>query len=76
MRGLYEVLAHLEDGGSLDSFWSGKIAASHFPVIQELESRGLLKPARILPLFLSRKGASERLDRARSGLSPIDMINA
>jgi len=76
LRGLYEVLAHLEDGGSLDPFWSGKIAASHFPVIQELESRGLLKPARILPLFLSRKGASERLDRARSGLSPIDMINA
>lgn len=76
LRGLFEILAHLEDGGSLDPFWSGKIAASHFPVIQELESRGLLKPARILPLFLSRKGAAERLDKARSGLSPIDMINA
>jgi hypothetical protein len=46
------------------------------PVIQELESRGLLKPARVLPRFLSDNGAPERLDKARSGLSPIDMINA
>jgi uncharacterized protein (TIGR02421 family) len=76
LRGLLEILAHLEGGGSLDPFWMGKIAASHFPVIQELESRGLLKPARVLPRFLSDNGAPERLDKARSGLSPIDMINA
>lgn len=76
LRGLLEILAHLEGGGSLDPFWIGKIAASHFPVIQELESRGLLKPARVLPRFLSANGAPERLDKARSGLSPIDMVNA
>lgn len=76
LRGLLEILAHLEGGGSLDPFWIGKIAASHFPVIQELEGRGLLKPARFLPRFLSGNGAPERLDKARSGLSPIDMVNA
>lgn len=76
LRGLLEILAHLEGGGSLDPFWMGKIAASHFPVIQELEGRGLLKPARFLPRFLSGTGARERLDKARSGLSPIDMVNA
>ncbi len=76
LRGLLEVLAHIEGGGSLDPFWTGKIAASHVPVIQELESRGLLKPARILPQFLSREGAAERLGKACSGLSPIDMITA
>jgi len=76
LRGLLEVLAHIEGGGSLDPFWTGKIAASHFPVIQELESRGLLKPARVLPRFLSHKGAAERLDKVCSGLSPIDMITA
>lgn len=76
LRGLLEILAHLEDGGSLDQFWTGKIAASHFPVIQELESRGLLKPARVLPRFLSASGAPGRLDKARAGLSPIDMVKA
>lgn len=76
LRGLLEILAHLEDGGSLDPFWTGKIAASHFPVIQELESRGLLKPARVLPRFLSASGAPGRLDKARAGLSPIDMVKA
>jgi hypothetical protein len=54
----------------------GKVAASHFPVIEELGSRGLLKPPRIVPRFLSRKGASERLEKARAGLAPIDMVNS
>lgn len=76
LRGLREILAHLEGGGSLDPFWMGKVAATHFPVIQELESRGLLKPATVVPRFLSGNGAPERLDKARSGLSPIDMVNA
>jgi uncharacterized protein (TIGR02421 family) len=76
LRGLLEILAHLEGGGSLDPFWMGKVAASHFPVIEELGSRGLLKPPRIVPRFLSRKGASERLEKARAGLAPIDMVNS
>lgn len=76
LRGLLEIIAHLESGGLLDPFWMGKIATTHFPVIQELESRGLLKRPRSLPLFLSRKGADERLDKVRAGVSPLDMINA
>lgn len=76
LRGLLEILAHLEGGGSLDPFWMGKVAASHFPVMQELGGRGLLKSPRILPRFLTHKGAPERLEKARAGLSPLDMINA
>lgn len=76
LRGLLEILAHLEGGGNLDPFWMGKVAASHFPIMEELGSRGLLKAPRILPRFLSHKGASERLEKARAGLAPIDMVNA
>lgn len=76
LRGLLEILAHLEGGGKLDPFWMGKVAASHFPIMVELGSRGLLKAPRILPRFLSHKGASERLEKARAGLAPIDLVNA
>jgi hypothetical protein len=41
-----------------------------------LSTRGLLKPARIEPQFLSMKGAEARLDRLRAGLTPIDLIQA
>ena len=76
LRGLLEILAHLEAGGSLDPFWLGKIATGHFAVMQELSTRGLLKPMRIEPQFLSTKGAQERLGRLRTGLTPIDLLEA
>lgn len=74
LRGLLEVLAHLRAGGALDPFWMGKIAASHFGIIQELSTRGLLKAPQTVPAFLAHEGAEMRLKAARAGLSPTDMI--
>lgn len=73
LRGLLEVLAHLRAGGSLDPFWMGKIAASHFGVMQELGTRGLLKAPRLLPRFLSHPRAAERLKAAYAGITPLEM---
>jgi uncharacterized protein (TIGR02421 family) len=74
LRGLLEVLKHLGNGGALDPFWMGKIAASHFGAMQELNSRGLLRAPGIRPVFLSHPQAQKRLEKARSGLLPIEMI--
>lgn len=74
LRGLFQVLDHLEEGGSLDPFWIGKISASHFGVMQELNARGLLKGPQVRPAFLSYAGAGARLEKAQHGLSPIDLI--
>lgn len=76
LRGLLEILTHLGAGGTLEPFWLGKIAAGHFSIMQELSTRGLLKPARLAPQFLSVKGADARLDRLRAGLTPIDLLQA
>lgn len=73
LRGLLEVLSHLQAGGSLDPFWMGKIAAAHFGVMQELSTRGLLKAPRLLPQFLLAPQAAERLKSARAGITPIQM---
>lgn len=74
LRGLLDVLEHLGNGGALDPFWMGKIAASHFGVMQELNSRGLLRAPEIMPAFLSHPQAQKRLEKARSGLLPVEMI--
>ena len=76
LRGLLELLSHLRGGGSLDPFWMGKVSASHFGIMQELILRGLLKPPQLRPAFLSQSQAETRLARARSGLSPIEMIGS
>lgn len=76
LRGLFELLDHLSTGGSLDPFWLGKIASTHFSIIQELSTRGLLKAPRLLPQFLEMPGADQRLARLRNGLSPLDLIAA
>lgn len=73
LRGLLEVLAHLRAGGSLDPFWMGKISATHFGVMQELNTRGLLKAPRLLPQFLSHPQADKRLKAAYAGITPLEM---
>lgn len=73
LRGLNEVLQHLRKGGALDPFWMGKISAAHFPVMQELSLRGLLRPPGIRPAFLQLARANEGLEKIRSGLSIAEM---
>jgi uncharacterized protein (TIGR02421 family) len=74
LRGLLEILNHLRCGGSLDPFWMGKIAATHFSVMQEMSARGLLKAPQLMPAFLTHPQAEQRLAAARSGLSPLQML--
>ncbi|WDZ80120.1 flavohemoglobin expression-modulating QEGLA motif protein (plasmid) [Ensifer adhaerens] len=74
LRGLLELLDHLADGGSLEPFWMGKIAASHFGAIQELNLRGLLGAAAVRPIFLDDVKARDRLQRAQRGMTPLDMV--
>lgn len=76
LRGLLQILAHLHAGGALDPFWLAKIATNHFGIMQELSTRGLLKPARIAPEFLTTKGAEKRLARLSAGLKPIQLLEA
>lgn len=74
LRGLLEVLAHLGKGGTLAPFWMGKVASSHFGVMQELNTRGLLRAPLISPAFLQHPSARKKLDKARSGLTPAEMV--
>ena len=74
LRGLLALLDHLGKGGALEPFWMGKIAASHFSVMQELAERGLLHRPAVDPLFLNTSEGRARLERAQTGMRPLDMI--
>ncbi|WP_085035534.1 flavohemoglobin expression-modulating QEGLA motif protein [Ensifer aridi] len=75
LRGLLQLLDHLADGGTLEPFWMGKIAASHFSVMQELNARGLLGGPAVRPMFLDAAEATARLSRARSAKTPLDLLD-
>ena len=66
LRGFKEVLDLLGAGSDLTPFWYGKIAARHVPAIEELAARGLLRPPRTLPGFLTRPDAQARITQMRS----------
>jgi uncharacterized protein (TIGR02421 family) len=74
LRGLLALLEHLQAGGALEPFWMGKIAASHFSVMEELAERGLLRLPAVRPLFLEKDEGRARLAEARNGMRPLDMI--
>ncbi|MGQ3293191.1 MAG: tyrosine/phenylalanine carboxypeptidase domain-containing protein, partial [Shinella sp.] len=76
LRGLLSLLSHLKAGGALDPFWMGKISASHFSVMEELGARGLLKAPILRPLCLETDRGRTRLERARTGLTPLSMLEA
>lgn len=64
LRGLVELLEHLGSGGSLDRMWLGKFSLRDLPLIGDLEERGLLRPARVLPRYLLDPAAHDNLARA------------
>ncbi|MBB1471861.1 DUF1704 domain-containing protein [Luteimonas sp. MC1782] len=74
LRGLNEVFAWVAGGKPLDAFWTGKIAASHVPVVDELRARGILREPAVLPEFLSRPEARARLARVRGGEPFLELV--
>lgn len=64
LRGLVELLEHLGADGSLDQLWLGKFSLRDLPLIGDLQDRGLLRPARVLPRYLHDPATHANLARA------------
>jgi uncharacterized protein (TIGR02421 family) len=74
LRGLLLLLSHLQADGALEPFWMGKISASHFGVMEELAERGLLHLPRLRPLCLETDIGKARLNLAKRGMRPLDLL--
>lgn len=76
LRGLVGVLHLIGQGGNLDTLFVGKIAAEHVPVIQELQWRGVLKPAVLRPRYLSLPSAEQAIARLQQNPSVLGLVQS
>ncbi|MCW8963932.1 MAG: flavohemoglobin expression-modulating QEGLA motif protein, partial [Gammaproteobacteria bacterium] len=75
LRGLIQLIAHLQNGGTLDPLYSGKFALRHVPIIQELQMRRVLGPSPLRPTYLDMPEALERVEKVRSGLRLTELVS-
>jgi len=74
LRGLQSVLDYLREGGDLKRLFVGKFALKHLTVINELETRKVLSPIKLLPRYLERPDAQRRLERLRQGVRAYELL--
>ena len=74
LRGLAGVLKYISRGGMLEPLFVGKIAATHIPIIQELQVRQVLRPVPLYPRYLSNPKTAEKIERLRQGSSVLGLV--
>jgi uncharacterized protein (TIGR02421 family) len=75
LRGLAQLLDYLAQGEPLERLFVGKIALDHLHIINELESRGVIRPPRLLPRYLEREASQRRLALLRRGKKLVDLLD-
>jgi uncharacterized protein (TIGR02421 family) len=73
LRGLEQVLDYLASGGDTDDLLVGKVAIHHLPLVRELRLRGVIRPPRLRPRWLTDSAAQQRLSSLRKGTTVIDL---
>lgn len=73
-RGFFKLLEYLKKNGSIKPLFVGKIALNHVPVIQELQSRHILKPLALIPRYMDFLQTEEKLKALSTGFSIPDLI--
>ncbi len=74
LRGLAGVLDYLAEGCDVTTLFVGKYGVKHVPVIEELLLRKVLVQPEVLPRYLHRADAAERLERVRAGIAVTDLV--
>lgn len=76
LRGLQAILRYVQRGGSLRPLLVGKIAVRHIPLIEELQYRGVLEQAPIVPRYLQEPVPLGRLEALRGGKQAlVDLVS-
>jgi len=72
LRGLLDLLVHVQQGGRLELFHLGKFALADLPLVEDLHARGVLRPGRITPRYLADPASVQRLEGAAH--SPLSAL--
>jgi uncharacterized protein (TIGR02421 family) len=74
LRGLVQILDYIAKGGEIETLFVGKIATKHIPIIRELQWRGVLTEAPLVPRYMNDSSACARLETLKAGGSLLDLI--
>lgn len=74
LRGLRDLLAYLGHGGAYWPLFIGKVSLARAADAEALRARGVLHDAPLRPRYAEDADALARLDRARSGLTVLDLM--
>jgi len=66
LRGLCDLLDHLQGGGDFHALFAGKFALSHLVVLEQLADAGWAVPPRLLPRYACAEGFDRVLDACRA----------
>lgn len=74
LRGVVAIGRYLREGGALEPLFVGKIAASHVPIVQELQWCKVLRSPPVMPRYLERPESQELLAQLRRGVDVLDLL--
>jgi hypothetical protein len=74
LRGLHDLLDYLGKGGEIWPLFIGKIALIHLADLNLLRERGVINDPPLRPRYASDPTALQRLERARSGITVVDLL--
>ena len=74
LRGLVHLVQHLRNGGQLEPLLVGKFSLDDASIIQELQLRKVLTPARLLPQYLSNPQSLQLLEELKEGKRIFNLI--
>ena len=74
LRGLVEVLKYLREGGDIETLFVGKMGSEHVSIIRELQWREVLRPAPLVPRYMTFPETAKRLESIQEKSSIFDLI--
>ncbi len=74
LRGLVEVLNYIGGGGDIETLFVGKMGPEHVSIIRELQWREVLRPAPLVPRYMTFPETAERLEKVKENSSILDLI--
>jgi uncharacterized protein (TIGR02421 family) len=73
LRGVMQLLAHVGSGGSIEPLLLGKMPLDAIPLVEDLVARGALIPPVLLPRYLVRSEAADRLRAITARTTVLDL---
>jgi uncharacterized protein (TIGR02421 family) len=74
LQGLQQILEYVGQRHRLDPLYVGKIAVRHIPIIRELQWRGVLRAAPLMPSYLESDAVQGRLKTLHRETSIVELV--